>query len=84
MKAICILVALAVGTVFAASAAAQDDTTTTTTSTTVTPPQHGAFIGVPGVAGVEVGGRPGCVTRSKTETDQDTGQTRSVSESNCP
>jgi hypothetical protein len=84
MKAICIL-ALVVGALFAVSAAsAQDDTTTTTTSTTVTPPQHGAFIGVPGVAGVEVGGRPSCVTRSKTETDQDTGQTRSVSESNCP
>lgn len=84
MKAICIL-ALVVGALFAVSAAsAQDDTTTTTTSTPVTPPQHGAFIGVPGAAGVEVGGRPGCVTRSKTETDQDTGQTRSVSESNCP
>ena len=84
MKAICTLT-LAAGALFLVSAAAaQDDTTTTTTSTTVTPPQHGAFIGVPGVAGVEVGGRPGCVTRSKTETDQDTGQTRSVSESNCP
>jgi hypothetical protein len=64
-------------------AVAQEDTTTTTTSTTVTPPQHGAFIGVPGVAGVEVGGRPGCVSRSKTVTDQDTGESRSVHESNC-
>jgi hypothetical protein len=84
MKTVCTL-ALAAGALLAVSAAsAQDDTTTTTTSTTVTPPQHGAYIGVPGVAGVEVGGRPGCVTRSKTETDQDTGQSRSMTESNCP
>jgi hypothetical protein len=66
-----------------APALAQEDTTTTTTSTTVTPPQHGAYIGVPGVAGVEVGGRPGCVSRTKTVTDQDTGESHSVHESNC-
>jgi hypothetical protein len=75
--------ALAAAAAFAVSAAAAQDTTTTTTSTTVTPPKHGAYIGVPGVVGVEVGGKPGCVTRSKTETDQDTGETRSKTESNC-
>jgi hypothetical protein len=66
-----------------ATAMAQEDTTTTTTTTTVTPPAHGAYIGVPGVAGVEVGGRPGCVSRSKTVTDQDTGESHTVRDSSC-
>lgn len=82
MKLICTL-ALGAAAAFAVSAAAAQDSTSTTTSTTVTAPRHGAYIGVPGVAGVEVGGKPGCVTRSKTETDQDTGETRSKTESNC-
>jgi hypothetical protein len=75
--------ALAAAAAFAVSAASAQDTTTTTTQTTVTPPHGGAYVGVPGVVGVQVGGRPGCVTRSKTETDEDTGETRSKTESNC-
>jgi hypothetical protein len=81
MNLICTL-ALATGAIFVASAATAQDTTTTTT-TTDTPPRHGAYVGVPGIVGVEVGGRPGCQTRSKTETNQDTGDSRTKSESNC-
>lgn len=82
MKLICNL-ALAAGATFVVSAAAAQDTTTTTRTTTETPSQPGAYVGVPSVVGVEVGGRPGCQTRSKTVTDQDTGETRSKTESNC-
>jgi hypothetical protein len=74
--------ALATGALFAVSAAVAQDTTTTTT-TQHTEGQPGAFIGVPGVAGVQVGGTRGCETRSKTETDQDTGDSRTHTESNC-
>jgi hypothetical protein len=77
--------ALAVGAIFTISAAAAQDATTTTTTTTHTPAQ-GAYIGVPGVVGVQVGAPPGgrgCETRSKTVTDQDTGESRSRTESNC-
>lgn len=81
MKLICTL-ALATSAMFVVSAAVAQDTTTTTT-TTETPPHQGAYIGVPGVAGVVVGGTRGCVTRSKTETDQDTGDSRTKTESNC-
>jgi hypothetical protein len=82
MKLICKL-ALATGAIFAVSAAVAQDATTTTTTTQQNSGQPGAFIGVPGVAGVQVGGTRGCETRSKTETDQDTGETRSRTESNC-
>jgi hypothetical protein len=74
--------ALAAGAIFVVSAATAQDTTTTTT-TTETPPHQGAYIGVPGVAGVVIGGTRGCVSRSKTETDQDTGDSRTKTESNC-
>ncbi len=78
MNLICTL-ALATGAILLGSAAIAQDTTTTT-QTTVTPPQHGAYVGVPGVVGVVVGGTRGCVTRSKTETDQDTGDSRTKTE----
>jgi hypothetical protein len=41
---------------------------------------------VPGVVGVHVGAPPvetGCTTKSKTTTDTDTGESASVSKSNC-
>ena len=83
MKLICTL-ALAIGAIFTVSAAAAQDDVTTSTTTTRTP-AHGAFVGVPGVVGVQVGSPPGsgCETRSKTVTDQDTGESHSRTESNC-
>ena len=66
---------------FSTAVMAQDSTTTTTT-TQSSPP--GVFVGVPGVAGVQVGGPPGgCATRTTTQTDNDTGASRSVTRSNC-
>jgi hypothetical protein len=65
---------------FSATAMAQDSTTTTTRSDA----PGGVFVGVPGVAGVQVGGPPGgCSTRTTTQTDNDTGASRSVTRSNC-
>jgi hypothetical protein len=71
------------GALFAVSAAVAQEDTTTTTTQQHTEGQPGAFIGVPGVAGVQVGGTRGCETRSKTETDQGTGDSHTRTESNC-
>jgi hypothetical protein len=70
----------AAAVLFSAAAMAQDSTTTTTT-TQSSPP--GVFVGVPGVAGVQVGPSGGCQTRTTTQTDNVTGDSRSVSRSNC-
>jgi len=78
--------ALAASTLLWASAAvAQDDDYTTTTRT-----EHheshdgGAYVGVPGVVGVQVGpGRSGCDTRSRTVTDETTGESHTRTETNC-
>ncbi len=79
--------ALAAGAILWISAAAAQDDTTTTTRTTRESPPPGAFVGVPGVAGVQVGpgagSLGGCESRSKTVTDEETGETRSKSETNC-
>jgi hypothetical protein len=67
---------------FSAVAFADDVTTTTTTRTQE--PGPGVFVGVPGVVGVQVGAPPsGCTTQSSTTTDTYTGDSRSVSRSNC-
>ncbi len=80
--------ALAAGTLFWVSAAvAQDDSTSTTTHTDhYDSHSGGAYVGVPGVVGVHVGGGGpggGCETRSKTVQDNDTGKTHTRTESNC-
>lgn len=81
--------ALAAATVLAFSAAgavAEDVTTTTTTHETHTEQGPGVTVGVPGVAGVHVGGpsvETGCTTKRSTTVDTETGDSRSVTKSNC-
>jgi hypothetical protein len=65
---------------------AEDVTTTTTTHETTTAPGPGVTVGVPGVVGVHVGAPPvetGCTTKRKTTTDTDTGDSASVTKSDC-
>ncbi len=69
-----------------AAAIAEDVTTTTTTHERAVVPGPGVTVGVPGVAGVHVGAPPvetGCTTKSRTTTDTDTGDSASVTKSNC-
>jgi hypothetical protein len=59
-----------------------------TTTTTNPGPAPGVFVGVPGVAGVQVGGPPapgpgGCTTSNSTTTNDQTGATRSTTGTNC-
>lgn len=81
--------ALAASAIFWITAAvAQDSETTTTTRThEAPPPPPGAYVGVPGVAGVQVGPgagyEGGCEHRSKTVTNEETGDTVSKSETKC-
>ncbi len=80
--------ALALSAIFWVSAAvAQEDSTTTTTHTDHYDNDHhnGAYVGVPGVVGVHVGGdsHSGCETHSKTVQDNDTGDSRTHTETNC-
>jgi hypothetical protein len=72
-------VVLGVG-MFAGSAMADEVTTRSTTTTESAP---GLTVGVPGIVGVQIGGGQGCTTRSKTETNTDTGDSRTVSRSTC-
>jgi hypothetical protein len=68
------------------AAVAEDVTTTTTTHETTTAPGPGVSVGVPGVVGVHVGGPPvetGCTTKRRTTTDNETGDSATVSKSNC-
>ena len=87
MKTMKVAIAVAAFVALSGAAVAQDTTTTTTTTregTTV--PGPGVTVGVPGVVGVHVGGPPvetGCTTKSRTTTDNDTGQSASVTKSNC-
>lgn len=74
--------ALATGALFFISVAAQADDYTTSTHTEHHRDGGGAYVGVPGVAGVHVG-HSGCATHSKTETDEDTGESHTRTESNC-
>jgi hypothetical protein len=67
---------------FSAAAFAEDVRTTTTTRTQE--PGPGVYVGVPGVVGVQVGTpSTGCTTRNTTTTDTNTGDSRSVTRSNC-
>jgi hypothetical protein len=80
------IAAAAIVALSGAAAIAEDVTTTTTQHETTTVPGPGVTVGVPGVAGVHVGGPPvetGCTTKSKTTTDTDTGDSASVTKSNC-
>jgi uncharacterized protein YraI len=66
------------------SAAAFADEVTTTTTNSTQQPGPGVYVGVPGVVGVQVGAPPsGCTTQSRTTTDTNTGDSRSVTRSNC-
>ena len=82
-----IAIAAAACVALSGAAMAQDTTTTTTTTREgSTVPGPGVTVGVPGVVGVHVGGPPvdtGCTTKSRTTTDTDTGQSASVTKSNC-
>jgi hypothetical protein len=89
MKRIKLAIAAAAIVAFsgAGAAIAQDTTTSTTTvHEHQTDPGPGVTVGVPGVAGVHVGGPPvehGCTTKTRTDTDNETGDSRSVTRSNC-
>jgi hypothetical protein len=78
-------VAIAASAILWISAAVAQDTETTTTTTTSAPPPPGAYVGVPGVVGVQVGpgDTGGCEHRSKTVTNEDTGETIHKSETRC-
>ncbi|HLH11052.1 MAG TPA: hypothetical protein VKV77_04115 [Methylovirgula sp.] len=86
MKAIGKL-AIAASAIFWITAAVAQDTETSTTVTRDRPASPpGAYVGVPGVAGVQVGPGPsdhGCEHRSKTVHNEDTGDTYSKSETRC-
>jgi hypothetical protein len=72
--------------VTAASAQDYDDHTTTTRTEHYDSHRGGAYVGVPGVAGVHIGpGGPGsgCETHSKTVQDNDTGESHTRTVSNC-
>ena len=81
--------ALAASAIFWVSAAvAQDDDTTVTRHSEHydSHPHGGAYVGVPGVVGVHVGRdgpSTGCETRSKTVHNEDTGETRTRTATNC-
>lgn len=65
---------------------ADDTTTTTTTRTTNTQPAPGVTVGIPGVAGVTIGGgqaTTGCATHNVTHTDNDTGESVSRTTTDC-
>jgi hypothetical protein len=84
-----ISIALAATAMFAFTAVgalAQDTTTTTTTHENQTEPGSGVNVGVPGIVGVHVGGpsvETGCTTKSRTTTDTENGDSKSVTKSNC-
>jgi uncharacterized protein YraI len=79
--------AIAASAVFWISAAVAQDADTTVTTHSGPPPAPGAYVGVPGVAGVGVGPGSGyvggCEHRSKTVTNEDTGETYHKSETRC-
>jgi hypothetical protein len=85
MKGLSKLAVAASAILWISAAAAQDEETTTTT--THSPPPPGAYVGVPGVAGVQVGPGAGytggCEHRSKTVTNEATGDTMHKSETRC-
>jgi hypothetical protein len=88
MRAFAIAVGTAAALAFsAAGSMAQDSTTTTTTvHHDEVAPGPGLTVGVPGVAGVHVGGPPvesGCTTKRSTTTDNDTGASTTVKRSDC-
>jgi hypothetical protein len=58
-----------------------DETTTTTTHHE--DPAPGVEVGIPGVAGVHIGGGEGCSSKTVTHTDEDTGESVSHTRSNC-
>jgi hypothetical protein len=88
MRVIAIAMGTAAALAFSAAGTLAQDTTTTTTTVhhDETAPGPGVTVGVPGVAGVHVGGPPvetGCTTKRSTTTDHDTGDSTSVTRSNC-
>lgn len=84
MKGLSKLAVAASAILWMSAAAAQDEETTTTTHRS---PPPGAYVGVPGVAGVQVGpgagDTGGCEHRSKTVTNEATGDTMHKSETRC-
>ena len=78
-------VAIAASAILWISAAVAQDDTTTTTTTHDSGPAPGAYVGVPGVVGVQVGpgANGGCEHRSKTVTNEDTGESMTKSETRC-
>ena len=82
MKTTKFLAAAVIGLgIYAGSAMAEEVTTKSTTTTT--DPAPGVTVGVPGVVGVQVGGGQGCTTQSKTKTNTETGDSRTVTRSDC-
>ncbi|HEX3936073.1 MAG TPA: hypothetical protein VHX43_01095 [Xanthobacteraceae bacterium] len=88
MKSLKIALAAAAIVAFPCAGAIAQDTTTSTTTVHEhqTEPGPGVNVGVPGVVGVHVGGPPvetGCTTKRRTTTDNETGDSATVSKSNC-
>jgi hypothetical protein len=82
MKTTKFLAAAVIGVgIYAGSAMAEEVTTKSTTTTT--DPAPGVTVGVPGVVGVQIGGGQGCTTQSKTKTNTETGDSRTVTRSDC-
>jgi hypothetical protein len=82
MKTTKFLAAAVIGVgIYAGSAMAEEVTTKSTTTTT--DPAPGVTVGVPGVVGVQIGGGQGCTTQSKTKTNTETGESRTVTRSDC-
>jgi hypothetical protein len=77
-----VFLAVVIGLGIHAGAAMAEEVTTRSTTTT-TEPGPGVTVGVPGVVGVQIGSRQGCTTRSKTQTNTDTGDSRTVTRSDC-
>jgi hypothetical protein len=84
MKMVMMLACAAAASVFISAGPTIADEVTTTTTTTQPAPAPGVSVGVPGVGGVQVGPpASGCTTRSKTKTDTETGDSKSVTRSDC-
>jgi hypothetical protein len=88
MKVIGKLAIAASAVLWISAAAAQDGETTTTTRTTRDAPlPPGVYVGVPGVAGVQIcpgaGYQGGCEHHSKKVANEATGDTMSKSETWC-
>jgi hypothetical protein len=82
-KRVILLSLVSVSAVMSAMPTYADEVRSTTTTTT-TQPGPGVSVGVPGVVGVQIGApATGCTTRSTTKSNTDTGDSKTVTRSDC-